>query len=64
MGSPPSTRFGGFARFNQGDPNQGGVASQFISNGVGSILMNIVWTNGSSGQYNGRAFDFRRTRSG
>ena len=69
MGSPPSARFGGFARFSQGDPNQGGVASQFLGGGVnsdrvGSILMNVVWTNGSSGQYNARAYDVERTRSG
>lgn len=69
MGSPPSVRFGGFARFNQGDPNQGDVASQFVGGGVnsdggGSILMNVVWTNGSSGQYNARAYDVQRTRSG
>ena len=45
------------------------MASQFVgggvnSDGVGSILMNVVWTNGSSGQYNARAYDVQRTRSG
>jgi hypothetical protein len=69
MASRTSTRFSGFARYNRGNPNRGGVASQFIrggvnNEGVGSILMNIVWRNGSSGQYNARAVWVRRTRSG
>ena len=69
MASRTSTRFSGFARYNRGNPNRGGVASQYISGGVnsegvGSILMNIVWRNGSRGQYNARAVYVRRTRSG
>jgi hypothetical protein len=34
------------------------------SDGVGSTLMDIVWTNGTSGQYNGTAVAVQGTRSG
>lgn len=59
----------GWARFNRGDPNRGGVPSQFLrggmnSDGVGHLILNIVWTNGTSGQYHGTPVDIRRTPSG
>jgi hypothetical protein len=64
-------RLGGFARYSRGHINSGydGVGSQLItggvgSEGVGSIYMNIVWRNGTRGQYNARAVSVRRTRSG
>jgi hypothetical protein len=65
----PSTVFGGYARHNRGDVNQGGVASQYLkggvdSEGVGRILMNIAWSNATSGQYNATAAYVRRTPSG
>jgi hypothetical protein len=67
MASSPSPRFGGYARYNRGDPDIGGVPSQAIRGAVGSdgsIHMDIVWTNGTSGQYNGTAYDVQRTSSG
>jgi hypothetical protein len=68
MPASSNVRFGGYARFGK-DPNRGGVASQLVrggvgSEGVGSIHMDIVWTNGSSGQYNGTVYDVERTASG
>src|SRR5215213_7261739 len=51
MPPSPNVRFGGYARFGK-NPNLGGVSSQLVkggvgSEGVGSIHMDIVWTNGS-----------------
>ena len=66
---PGSIYFSGYARYNRGDVNLGGTPSQFIrgavnSDGAGSVLMNIVWRNGASGQYNARVTSVRRTSSG
>ena len=69
MGSPTSKVFSGFARYNRGDPTEGGVPSQFIrggvdSDGVGRIKMDIVWSSGSSGQYHATAYGVRRRSNG
>jgi hypothetical protein len=67
--APGSKMFGGYARFNRGDVNRGGTPSQFIrggvdSEGVGRIMMNIVWANGRAAQYHATAVNVRRGRSG
>jgi hypothetical protein len=64
-----STRFSGYARYNRGDVNLGGTPSQLVrggvsSEGVGRVLINIVWSNGSSGQYHATVTSVRRTSSG
>jgi hypothetical protein len=66
---PGSTRFNGYARYNRGDVNLGGTPSQLIrgavsSEGAGRVLINIVWRNGASGQYNATVTSVRRTASG
>jgi len=63
------TRFSGYARYNRGDVNRGGVSSQFIrgsvnSDGAGRIGMEIQWASGSRGQYNATVVNVRRTSSG
>jgi hypothetical protein len=62
-------RFSGYARSNRGDVNRGGVPSQFLrggvsSDGAGRVMIDIVWANGTSGQYHATAVDVRRTSSG
>ena len=69
MSPGPSTLFSGFARHNRGDVNRGGNPSQFIrggvtSAGVGRVMMDIQWANGSRGQYHATAVNVRRTASG
>ena len=66
--SSTSPRFGGKAQYYAGD-YENLVGSQYLSGSVGTdptgaIHMNIVWSNGSSGQYNGTAYDVRPTKSG
>ena len=66
------TLFSGFARHNRGavtDVNLGGIPSQYIkggvtSDGVGRIMMDLLWTNGHRGQYHATAVMVRRTASG
>jgi hypothetical protein len=65
-------RLYGHAAASKGDPNQNHdiVGSQYISGsvrsdgGVGTLFLNIVWTNHTSGQYFGTAVNVRRTASG
>jgi hypothetical protein len=67
--STPS-RFSGYARYYKSDYGDL-VPSQYIRGYVGSnskgivgIHMDIVWSNGSSGQYNATAYAARPTSSG
>lgn len=69
MGAPPSTRFGGFAEYWRGANAYDGhaVARQYIDGGIGpdgSVHMDIVWNNGSSGQYNATLYGVQQTSSG
>ena len=69
MGASPSTRFGGFAEYWRGANAYDGhaVARQYIDGGIGadgSVHMNIVWNNGTSGQYNATLYGVQQTSSG
>jgi hypothetical protein len=68
--SAPS-RFSGYAQYFQGSSQKNLTGSQFIRGGVGTmsngfigIHMDVVWRNGSSGQYNATAYDAQPTSSG
>ena len=66
--SSTSSRFSGKAQYYVGD-YENLVGSQYLSGSVGTdptgvIHMDIVWSNGSSGQYNATAYDVRPTKSG
>lgn len=71
MPSPPSSRISGYAQYFQGSSYHNLVGSQYISGGLGTtsqgyvgIHMDIAWSNGGRGQYNGTAYDAQPTSSG
>jgi hypothetical protein len=69
MAPSPSTRFSGFAEYWRGANAYNGhaVARQYIGGGIGpdgSVHMDIVWNNGTSGQYNATLYGVQQTSSG
>jgi hypothetical protein len=59
----------GYARASRGDVNRGGVSSQYlrggvVSDGIGRVMIEVQWANGSRGQYHATTYDVRRSASG
>ncbi len=69
MAASPSSHISGYAEYWRGASGVDSQAagSQYISGGVGAdgrVHMDIVWKNGSSGQYNATLYGVQQTSSG